>query len=171
MSYGTRTSHTPRTNAGALFIQGLVEGECGRFASEQEKYDAAMRDTDHLAEAHWYKALSLSFEVYEKYGNQKIARAALPREYSGKVEEALMLYGQAKTRRPNSAWIQYDLGCEMVRWPASDGEVNEGINYVVIAANMLVYKSSASLHRPVPCTDNAFLDPHTTPLCTAYILF
>lgn len=130
-------THSEQRDAGALFIQGLVEGECGRFASEQEKYEAAVKDTDHLAEAYWYKALSLSWEVYEEYGLRKIGRDALPNDFARKVEEALKLYQEARTRRPNSAWIHYDLGCEMVRWPDSEDDVNEGVRQVAVAATML----------------------------------
>jgi len=134
-------------DAGMLFIQGLVEGECLEFASEREKYDEALKYSPHLANAYWYKAQSYSYEVaYAPKHSTEKSRDKIPKplgrdkpaDEGGKdsIDKALKCFKEANARSFNSAWILYDWGCEIIRWAEDDEALlNAGIEKVELASN------------------------------------
>jgi len=127
-------------DAGVLFIQGLIEGECGNYDLERTLYDDAIYFREQLAEAFWYKGLSFSLQIWDTIGeDSKKPLNQLPPELQKLVPEAIDCLRQAKTMRSQAAWMRYDYGCEIIRWAenATAPEIAEGISDVVAACHAL----------------------------------
>lgn len=127
-------------DAGVLFIQGLVEGECDNGVSERKLYDEAIAFRVQLAEAFWYKGQSLSMEVYDrldKDSNKPLNE--ISKDLQKLVSEAVTCLKQAKTMRSQSAWMLYDYACEIIRWSEDDADPRraEGISDIVAACHAL----------------------------------
>ena len=134
----TRLTQSDQRDAGALFILGLIEGERGEYKAERDRYDDAIKYTDQLAEAYWYKGLSYSYQTYESVESDlDVTMDELNEEQKGWVNEALDCFRKAKMRRSQSAWIPFDYGCELVRWAKTDEELNYGIEQIEIAVRRL----------------------------------
>ena len=124
-------------DAGAYFIQGLVQGECGNYKNERDMYKRAIEHTEQLAEAHWYMGLSYSYEVLDIVGIKKDLNK-IGKENIDKVEKALENYKKALEYSPQSAWMHYDYGCELIRWYGENKtKLEQGIDQIIIAANRL----------------------------------
>jgi class 3 adenylate cyclase len=133
-----RLAQSDHRDAGGLFILGLIEGERGDYHQERERYDDAINFADQLAEAHWYKALSYSFEVFDLVKKDlKITYDKLDDEARKLVDEGLKSFEKAKLRRSGSAWISFDYGCELIRWKRNDGELQRGIDLIALAVARL----------------------------------
>jgi hypothetical protein len=133
-----RLSQGDQRDAGALFIQGLIEGERGDYETERARYGDALRDTDQLAEAYWYKGQSYSFQIWEAIDNDlDIKRSDLNEEQNESITQAIKCFRDAKIRRSNSAWIPFDLGCELIRWATSPDQQTEGIEQIELAVSRL----------------------------------
>ncbi len=132
-----RLGQSERRDAGSLFIQGLVEGECSDYVAEREKYKAAIHDTDQLGEAYWYLGLSYSYELYDETGDVNISREKLPERLRDFPAKAIDCFSKAKTRRPQCAWMFYDYGCEVVRWAASSEQKSHGLDQIELAVGRL----------------------------------
>lgn len=131
-------AQSAQRDAGVLFIQGLIEGECGRYSSERKMYEAAIQDTDQLAEAYWYKGLSFSFEVLDSVEDPpSLETADLSPELQELVCQAKDSYNSARIRRPQSAWILFDLACEMIQWPKELQETEQGLRLITQAITLL----------------------------------
>jgi len=134
----TRLTHSDQRDAGALFIQGLIEGERGYYETERDRYDDAIKYTDQLAEAYWYKGLSYSYQTYEAVESDlDVPIGELNDEQKGWVSEALDCFKKAKMRRPQSAWIAFDYGCELVRWAETEEQLADGIEQIELAVRRL----------------------------------
>lgn len=130
-----RLSQSDLRDAGGLFISGLVEGECGNYESEREKYDDAIRYTDQLAEAYWYKGQSFSYQAYEMLQeNASKTYGQVKPEIKKLADSSLECHENAVRRKPQAAWINYDYGCELIRWERTEAELQEGISRIVLAA-------------------------------------
>lgn len=127
-------------DAGVLFIQGLIEGECDNPEGERKLYEEAINFRQQLAEAFWYKGQSFSIEVYDRLGeDSNKPRSEISQELQKLVSEAISCLKQARTMRSQAAWMLYDYGCEIIRWSEkeSDPERAEGINDIVMACHKL----------------------------------
>lgn len=124
-------------DAGILLIQGLIEGECHEFASERKKYERAMTLSPILVEAHWYTALSYSFEVADRLSfDTSLKITDLSDSDKELVENALKSFMEANGRSFMSAWIPFDYGCELIRWAEDDIQLNEGIQKIQLASKL-----------------------------------
>jgi tetratricopeptide (TPR) repeat protein len=136
-----RLAQGDQRDAGALFLQGLIEGERGEYESERERYDDAIEYTDQLAEAYWYKGLSYSYQIWDETDNDlDLTKDNLGKKYpklSGWADDAIECLRKAKIRRSHSAWIPFDYGCEIIRWAQTDEEITEGIEQIILAVNLL----------------------------------
>jgi len=133
-----RLSQGDQRDAGALFIQGLIEGERGEYQTERDRYDDAIKYTDQLAEAYWYKALSYSYQTWASVDYDLDIRIdALDGEQKGWVSSAIECFRNAKIRRSNSAWIPFDYACELIRWAKTSEEKAEGIEQIELAVSRL----------------------------------
>ena len=133
-----RLSQGDQRDAGALFIQGLIEGERGDYETERARYDDAIEYTDQLAEAYWYKGLSYSYQTWAEVGDDPDVKIGdLEDEQRSRVGKAIECFRKAKIRRSNSAWVRFDLGCELIRWMRSADEKAEGIEQIELAVMML----------------------------------
>jgi class 3 adenylate cyclase len=133
-----RLTQSDQRDAGALFIQGLIEGERGEYETERDRYDDAINYTDQLAEAYWYKGLSYSFQTFASVDYDLDATIDdLGDEQKGWVREAIDCFKKAKIRRSHSAWMPFDYGCEMVRWAKTEEELAEGIEQIELAVSRL----------------------------------
>lgn len=133
-----RLSQGDQRDAGALFIQGLIEGERGDYRNERDRYNDAIKYTDQLAEAYWYKAQSYSYQTWESVGGDlDVTIDDLNEEQKGWVRESEDCFRKAKIRRSNSAWIPFDYGCEIIRWAKSEQESAYGIEQIELAVSRL----------------------------------
>lgn len=104
-------------DAGILTIRGFLLGECKNYGEEQRLYNEAIEFDRQYAEAYWYLAYSMSFELYEKLedkGRPKVKFEDLKEK--GRVKEILANYEKAVELRPKQAWMRFDLACELCRW-------------------------------------------------------
>lgn len=127
-------------DAGVLFIQGLVEGECDNGEAERKLYDEAINFREQLAEAFWYKGQSFSLEVYDRLDeDSKKPLSQIPKDLQKLVTEAIASLKMAKTMRSQAAWMLYDYACEIIRWAENDTdpEIEEGITDIVAACHAL----------------------------------
>jgi hypothetical protein len=127
-------------DAGVLFIQGLIEGECDNPTGERKLYDDAIYLREQLAEAFWYKGLSFSMEVYDRLGeDSNKPLSEIPKDLQELVPEAISCLKQAKTMRSQAAWMLYDYACEIIRWSENetDPRIAEGISDIVAACHAL----------------------------------
>jgi class 3 adenylate cyclase len=127
-------------DAGVLFIQGLVEGECDNGEIERKLYEEAIKFREQLAEAFWYKGLSFSMEVYDRLkGDSSKPLSQIPKELQELVPQAVSYLKQAKTMRSQAAWMLYDYASEIIRWSEDDSDprIAEGISDIVAACHAL----------------------------------
>ena len=124
---------------GILLIQGFLEGEQFEFGSEREFYDEAAADPRaRMAEVHWYKALSYSYQIfYELNRSMKKSWDDLERNQQDLIKLAYKEFEKAKNFDTNSAWLPFDHGCELVRWATSIEDTNAGIDQIEIAHSRL----------------------------------
>ena len=139
-------SQTELRDPGVLLISGFLDGEVGDYDEEQKKYQTAI-DIAELPEAFWYKAVSLSYEVFDSGGSRRRAYDKLPDQLREKVEESITCYKEAKIRRPGSAWIPFDYGCELLKWQRNEDEIGEGITNLASAFSKLDQIGSGELIR------------------------
>jgi hypothetical protein len=131
-------SQSDQRDAGALFIQGLIEGERGEFKTERARYQDAIDYTDQLAEAYWYKAQSYSYQAWASIDyDLDVSIDDLDEEQKRWVMAAFDCFEKAKIRRSNSAWIPFDYGCELIRWAKSEQERAAGIEQIELAVRRL----------------------------------
>jgi class 3 adenylate cyclase len=132
-------AQSEQRDVGILCIQGLIEGEYGKYIAERGRYDAAIKLPDQLPEANWYKGQSLSYEVYEGLNyDADVAKDKIKiKELVPLIDEALECFKLAKEGRFQAAWMRYDYGCEIVRWAKNKQELFTGIDEVVGACSML----------------------------------
>lgn len=130
-----RLAQGHQRDAGILFIQGLIEGECSHYARERDLYEEAIKYPEKLAEAYWYKGQSLSTEIWEESGkNLNLSKDELEPEYlRALVPEAIDSLKEATKRRSQAAWMLYDYGCELIRWAANQDERDLGIQHIELA--------------------------------------
>lgn len=124
-------------DAGILLIQGLIEGECSKYNRERELYDEAIRYQPNLSEAYWYKAQSLSYEVWEEIDEEaglEVSKADLPNDLKTKIDDALSNLKKATRMRSQAAWFFFDYGCELIRWAENDDQIEQGIEQIELAA-------------------------------------
>ncbi len=133
-----RLAQSDHRDAGILFIQGLIDGERGDFESEISRYDEVLGGLEPLAEAYWYKGQALSYSVWEEIeADEWPERDDLAPDLAQRVDDALGCLEQAKSRRPQCAWILYDLGCELVRWAQDESQRNSGFENIELAVGRL----------------------------------
>ena len=123
---------------GTLLVQGLVEGECGDLSLEQAKYKQAIILSPNLPEPYWYLALSISYEIDDELKNDlNKSISDLNKDQIERVDEILKNFRLAKERSYQSAWIDFDYGCELIRWAENDSKRSQGIKEIVSAYNYL----------------------------------
>jgi tetratricopeptide (TPR) repeat protein len=129
-------ANSDQQDAGILFIQGLIEGECAQSENERNMYKRAIDLSPILPEPYWYTALSYSYEIGEKINfDTKIKKEDLDETYNSMVDEALKNYEEANARSFMSAWIPYDYGCELIRWSDDDTmQKNKGVQMIELAS-------------------------------------
>jgi len=133
-----RFSQSDQRDAGALFVFGFVEGEREAYVKERERYDIALKFTDQLAQAYWYKGLSFSFQLYEKTkSTPNLTIDELDDDQGDWYKGAMENYHTANLLRANSAWIPYDYGCELIRWAKHDEKLNQGFDLIELAVARL----------------------------------
>ncbi len=133
-----RLSQGDQRDAGALFIQGLIEGERGEYQNERDRYDDAIKYTDQLAEAYWYKAQSYSYQTWASINEDlDMTIDDLSEEQKGWVRDSKDCFRKAKIRRSNSAWIPFDYGCEIIRWAKTEQDRDYGIEQIELAVSRL----------------------------------
>jgi len=136
----TFLSQGDQRDAGVLFIQGLVEGECSNYEGERRLYDDAIYYREQLAEAYWYKGQSFSMQIYDELeGDSKKPLSKLPAKLQALVPQAISNLRQAKSMRSQAAWMLFDYACEVIRWAEDDQapEIPEAINDIVAACHAL----------------------------------
>ena len=144
-----RLAQSDHRDAGIVLIQGLIEGERGDFDSEISRYNEVITGPEPLAEAYWYKGLALSYAIWEKLNKDlTIGRDDLTTELADRVDETLHCFEQAKSRRPQGAWILYDLGCELVRWAKTESELNSGVENIQLAVAGLAEVAESIVNEP-----------------------
>ncbi len=138
-------AHGDQRDAGVLFIQGFIEGECLDFDIERKRYEEARGFARQLSIVDWYEALSYASEVwyaidrdnektYEKLVNVIGYTGGQLKELINKAEGK---FKEARERSPRSAWIRYDYGRELVRWNETSAKRSTGINEIKTAFDSL----------------------------------
>lgn len=135
-------------DAGAMFIEGLIDGECGDYEQERCKYTEAIKHSDQISEAYWYRGLSFSYEAWEKLDfDTNIKYADLDPDIQELVDNAIDDLGEARQRRPQCAWMLSEYGFELVRWQRTKAERANGLNDLELAMNRLdAVRESARKH-------------------------
>ncbi len=131
-------AQSAQRHAGVLFIQGLIEGECYDYQDERDRYDDAIRFSDQLAQAYWYRGLSYSFQLWDAI-DEDVDRphSELSDDQKKLGDKAIDDLRQARRRRPQCAWIRYDYGWELTRWERCEAEKVDGIDNITLAASAL----------------------------------
>ncbi len=135
LDVSSRLATGDQRDAGILTITGFVHGERGEYAEEQELYDEACNLEKHYAEAHWYKAYSMSVALDDQLQEQDRSGAKvldLTKEEKKTVRQIKKSYKRAIILNPNQPWIRFDLACEHWRW----GEKDEAIEALSYAAQL-----------------------------------
>lgn len=138
-------AHGDQRDAAAMFIQGLIEGECLEFEEERKRYEEARGFTKQLAIVDWYHAVSCSNEVlyainmdYKRtFDKTENVRTHTATELKDLINDAIVSFKKAKARSPRSAWIKYDYGRELVRWKETSQKYNHGIREIKNAFDLL----------------------------------
>lgn len=126
-------------DAGILCIQGLIEGECGKYDRERELYQEASQYPEQLAEAYWYYGQSISWQIWDECGEDPDVplHELEPKELRDLVQDAMASLKRATVRRPQAAWMLYDYGCEIIRWASTEEALILGIQQIQLAAYRL----------------------------------
>ncbi len=134
---GRRLSLSEQRDAGVLAVRGLIAGEQGDYALEQDLYDQALKEDSLYPEIYWYKASSMSAQVRDELDDPSPksievlndAQRATIAEVKSQLRKAIDL-------NRHHAWFRFDLACELGAFRSSDADYEEGVDQLIRAIQL-----------------------------------
>ncbi len=110
-----RVANSDLRDAGTLAIWGFILGERLDYDEEQKKYNEALKINKQNGNVHWYKALSISYQLYEQQ-DDKTEIGDFYNKHKDKIEKCFKAFRDALELKPFNPWIYYDYACELSWW-------------------------------------------------------
>ncbi len=119
-----RVANSDLRDAGTLAIWGFIEGERLQYDEEQKRYEEALKIDKQNGNIHWYKALSISYQLYDSQDDEtKIEDFYANNKES--IKSCLDTFDEALELKPFNPWISFDYACELSWWSQVDNSLRK----------------------------------------------